>query len=255
MRRLIDLERMPARISGSLQRKLSLYALAAGAAGVELLALSQPAEGEVVYTPAHEIVGRNQSFGIDLNHDGIMDFTIENEFRDIYGYEVARLQLVANAGGAAVRSNYVDTAAVLPKGALIGPRKSFRSGFQIMADRFYLLDGGTYSYGNWVGASDQYLGFRFKIDGQIHYGWARMTTAMSGWKIFAKVSGYAYETEADTPIAAGDTGNAEAEEGQAKPTGAKLSGKAETTARATLGEFARGAPGIVVWRREPSEEL
>ena len=38
-----------------------LYALAAGAAGVQLLALAPPAEAEIVYTGAHQAIGRNQT--------------------------------------------------------------------------------------------------------------------------------------------------------------------------------------------------
>jgi hypothetical protein len=72
--------RPAAQISQPLHNNLALYALAAGATGVSMLALGQTAECEVVYTPVHEIIGRNQTFAIDLNHDGIADFTISNSF-------------------------------------------------------------------------------------------------------------------------------------------------------------------------------
>ena|ERR1022692_2009282 len=48
-------------------------ALAAGVAGVSVLALSSPAEAKIVYTPAH--VGF-RDYGLDLNHDGITDFIL-----------------------------------------------------------------------------------------------------------------------------------------------------------------------------------
>src|SRR5438105_4742999 len=60
-------------------QKLTSYALAAGAAGVSSLALSQPAAAKIVYTPAHvNIVGPHAFYQLDLNHDGIVDFSIAN---------------------------------------------------------------------------------------------------------------------------------------------------------------------------------
>jgi hypothetical protein len=55
-----------------------MYALAASAAGVSALALSQPAAARIVYTPIHHVIGKNASFYIDLNHDGIADFLLVN---------------------------------------------------------------------------------------------------------------------------------------------------------------------------------
>jgi hypothetical protein len=55
-----------------------MYALAASAAGVSLLALTPPAEAKIIYTPAHRVIGPHDSYNIDLNHDGTTDFTIAN---------------------------------------------------------------------------------------------------------------------------------------------------------------------------------
>ena len=56
----------------------SLYALAASAAGVTLLALSQPPAAKIVYTAVHKVHRKNNSYQLDLNRDGITDFTIKN---------------------------------------------------------------------------------------------------------------------------------------------------------------------------------
>src|SRR5271166_2871562 len=66
--------RQPSTLSHSLQRQLSMYALAATAAGVGMLAFVQPAEAKVVYTPAHRWLPLNQFYDLDLNHDGVNDF-------------------------------------------------------------------------------------------------------------------------------------------------------------------------------------
>ena len=66
----------PFRLSASFHHQLNLYALAATAAGVGVLALAPSSEGEIVYTPAHKVLGPNSSYGLDLNHDGKTDFTL-----------------------------------------------------------------------------------------------------------------------------------------------------------------------------------
>jgi hypothetical protein len=59
-------------------KQVNLYALAAGAAGVGVMALAEPAEAEIVYTPTHVNIAPNRTVGLDLNHDGSVDFTIRN---------------------------------------------------------------------------------------------------------------------------------------------------------------------------------
>ena len=54
-RRTVDL-------SDSVHQQLNAYALAASAAGVTLLALSQPSDAKIVYTPTHQLIGKNNSF-------------------------------------------------------------------------------------------------------------------------------------------------------------------------------------------------
>ena len=71
--------REKASLSESVQRHLNMYALAATAAGVGMMVPTQPAGARIVYTPAHVAIGKNRSFLIDLNHDGMPDFGIHNQ--------------------------------------------------------------------------------------------------------------------------------------------------------------------------------
>jgi len=75
--------RQTVKLSDSTCRLLDSYALAAQTAGVGLLALAMPAEGEgkIIYTPVHHTIARHGSFKIDLNHNGITDFTLQNKSR------------------------------------------------------------------------------------------------------------------------------------------------------------------------------
>ena len=69
--------RKTAKLSTSLSHNLNMYALSASAAGVGVLALASPAEGKIVYTPAHKSIIPNHTIPLDLNHDGIIDFAIQ----------------------------------------------------------------------------------------------------------------------------------------------------------------------------------
>src|SRR5262245_26021699 len=75
----VDSRRSPTRshtsLNSLLDKKLLAYASAAGAAGVGLLALAQPAEATVVFKSAHLKIGP-QSF-LDLDGDGVKDFEFQ----------------------------------------------------------------------------------------------------------------------------------------------------------------------------------
>jgi hypothetical protein len=246
-------KRYPAKLSGSAQRNLSLYALAAGAAGVQLLALAQPSEAEVVYTSAHQAIGRNQTYSFDLNHDGVNDFTIINVYGRGCTYIGFHLAARADAGGAiaSIPSNPSEHLAKLfRKDAEIGAREGFSPIGANMAVGAK-ISGQYFAYGDWFNVRDGYLGLSFRIDGQVHYGWARFNviTKNQGFRILAILTGYAYETQPNTPIIAGDTGGAADEESLATPgIGVPHQQKAQTVA--ALGMLALGAPGLAMWRRE-----
>jgi hypothetical protein len=69
--------RTPAAVSSEIHHQLTMYALAAGAAGVGLLTLAEPTEAKIVYTPAHRLIRAHSAFQLDLNHDGTTDFLIQ----------------------------------------------------------------------------------------------------------------------------------------------------------------------------------
>jgi hypothetical protein len=83
-------------------------------------------------------------------------------------------------------------------------------------------------YGAWAnggnGVRNRYIGIRFTIKNQIHYGWARIS--VSKWPFATTLTGYAYETIPNKPIIAG-----------------KTKGPDVVVAPATLGDLAAGASG------------
>src|SRR2546430_13860364 len=69
---------IPAELPDSLHRRLNSYALAASVAGVGMLALARSAEAKIIYTPIHRVINPHDTFKLDLNHDGVTDFTLRN---------------------------------------------------------------------------------------------------------------------------------------------------------------------------------
>jgi hypothetical protein len=233
-------------LSESLHRQLSLYVLAA--AGVS--AFAQPSEAEVVYTPINHKIATNETFAIDLNHDGLTDFTIVN----LLHHFNMQLTVAPAFGGYAVIGQFVTWAAALRPGSLIGVnRPSGHASFtnQVMAS---VGSSEGYSNGSWFNVSDRYLGLAFKIHGKLHYGWARLSTNWNhNLKIEATLTGFAYETEPDIPIIAGDTGGLGKNGADASPRSEKLSVPSSPQPPVTLGALALGASGLSAWRHEKSQ--
>jgi hypothetical protein len=123
--------------------------------------------------------------------------------------------------------------APLPKGAVIGPGLTLDGNATCMG---FMLS--WYSTGPWLGLKDRYLGFEFYIDGQKHYGWARLSMQdFFCYLCIGRILGYAYETVPGKPIVAGDEGNT-----------------TDASVEPTLGALALGAPALDLWRREHGQE-
>lgn len=143
-------------------------------------------------------------------------------------------------GGAIKLGLATEYAKAMAFGSRIGASQSFFAG---QAEMMQVSDSGGYYYGSWSPfAKGLYLGIRFLIDGETHYGWARMSTAIDGRRreVVALLSGYAYETQANTPIRAGDTGLGDAEE--EAPSAITIPRGQSEEYSSTLGALAVGAP-------------
>jgi hypothetical protein len=210
------------RVSDSLNRQLNTYAQVACAAGVSVLALAGASEAKVVYTKTNQVTQTGFPLYIDLNHDGIKDFLLRTSFYqgtsgleiglDASGYRNADNVV---AGRRFSQSGYFFSAAsALPAGAEIGPNGNFSVRFPFLAEEHFPKDGGSNQYsdlGPWAnkgkGVKDRYLGLKFVVNGEVHYGWARLNVTLGHRRQFDDVTGtltgYAYETEPDKPIIAG----------------------------------------------------
>lgn len=191
--------RTPREVSESAHQQLNMYALAAGAAGVSVLALAQPADAKIVYTPAHvKISGHYDIYFLDLNRHKRRDFIIQNTTHaNSNGWGEDSLFAIGGRSNAA-ECSVQGYALALAKGSRIGSSGAFCKKVTLE-----LSFGSTsLSYGgNWKNVSDHYLGLKFFVKGKAHYGWARMNVSVGS--IEATLTGYAYETIPNKPIITG----------------------------------------------------
>lgn len=129
--------RSTVRLSPVIHKRLSAYAVAAGAAGVGALALTPPSEAEVVYTPPDHVIVINHghSYNLDLNHDGITDFTLRVRSYEGTSTFSTALSTLPGAGNGAAGFRTAQGgpwAAALKAGAVIGPYQYFPG--KIMAE-------------------------------------------------------------------------------------------------------------------------
>ncbi|MFZ0418247.1 MAG: hypothetical protein WAM04_09070 [Candidatus Sulfotelmatobacter sp.] len=235
-----------AHLDSTVEKKLLGYAALAGATGVGILALAQPAEAKIVYTATHQIIAPNTTLQLDLNGDGTNDFVFSNRFAGSPRRATSSFRTSAFLSiSPAVQTNEVwgtdGLVSALPAGVKLGPGGKFAVS-QFDMGGVSALDGNHPVYGGqWAppagSVKNHYVGLKFVINGQIHFGWARLSVEVRQTKdggVKAVLTGYAYETEVNKPIETGKTSGPDV--ASAQP--------------ATLGQLALGAAGLVARRTE-----
>jgi hypothetical protein len=253
MSRKLSGPRIKANLSEVIEYRLKSYSIAAAAAGVSLLALAQPADAEVVITRKTIEVGSGP-ISIDINGDGVADFQFK--VTSFSGYHVglwrsAWVQPLAGGGVVGEPGYHLQTsyASALVRGAEIGPAVHFASRGGTLIEGKFSADcttltcgSGSGLFGNWGNVSNRYLGVKFPIDGETHYGWVRLT--VSGPAV--QINGYAYETIPDKPIVA-----------RVPPKDPSTDSETEQNSRNIsppfLGMLALGAHGLALWRHEETQ--
>jgi hypothetical protein len=261
-------DRKTVSLGPALEKSLSAYVSAAVAAGVSLLALTKSADAKIIYTAAdiNIPVSNTKAVLLDLNHDGVVDFSFWNLSLK-YGAEAFG---TLNVGCAAVPVSSHNSTCRDPKDQIWG--KGYASGrfayalppgFAVKANKSYFQPGrkrmgsfvgphgpmadmaGTAIFqfsgqtssrtsGQWFYTSKRYLGLQFTIGGQVHYGWARVAVTRSNRAIQATLTGYAYETIPNKPIITGKTKGPDV----------------ITFGPASLGRLAQGAASVSAWREK-----
>ncbi|HEV2176536.1 MAG TPA: PEP-CTERM sorting domain-containing protein [Terriglobia bacterium] len=189
-------------LGGRLEKRLAAYATAAGAAAVGLLTTARPAKADIVFTSVHTTLTSGELF--------------------VEGYPSG--------------SSYPPFA--LRAGARIGSRDIFWQHEAPAAN--VAASFGTVISGPFPNVGNRFLGLRFDINGQVHFGWAELNVRAGKQggspHINATLLGFAYDTVAGQSLLAGETGPLD------------VSGP-PTPEPGTLGLLALGSLGLGFWRR------
>jgi hypothetical protein len=243
-------------LPSNVDKGLLQYAAAAGAAGVGLLALSPTAEAKVIYTPTNVPITVNGPYvPIDLNNDGVVDFYIYNvvnsgdarapnpKGRSPLGFYAHALIVTptqeANEVGAITSFTKALCAAEVPQGHKITANKNFVPGslelFGVAGD--YTSPGTVGCPWQGKGNKGGFLALKFVINGNTHFGWARVTL---GGTVPA-LTGYAYEDVPNATIKAGVIQGPDENADASEPS-------TPAPQPASLGALAKGASGLPIWR-------
>ena len=202
----------------SLNKKLIMYSVAAGMT----LSLGSKAHAEIQYTNIDPDMMINQAenqatrdFLLDLNNDGTPEFKIFQAFSSVtyyyfdsyyYSYNSV-LQQATNSGLSVMRATAENAyVGALNFNELISADQNFNANKVLGIFSYY----DTHADGMWANAGQKFMGVKFKIAEEIHYGWVRLSVP-----IFCKsftVYDYAYEDEPGKAIRAGQTGNSVADD-------------------------------------------
>jgi hypothetical protein len=177
---------------------------------------------EVIYTDLEpDIVLNNdgQIYDLDLNNDGIDDFTFvfttTNFFNFTYyggaNFYFFNAMFVLPGEGNAIAAFTASSGAyaypyVINEGLDIGPATGnfLSDSAQTLVYHFYAIIQSFYYFpiyaaGNWIfGETKKFIGLRINNTDSIHYGWARLDVAPNNKSL--TIRDYAYESESNQAI-------------------------------------------------------
>ncbi len=188
--------------SNDLKNRLKSYSAVAGG----LAAFAPIAGAQIVYTdldPDVNILG--STYFLDLNNDGDKEFYIfQNHFVGtdiVYSMDAVMVNFYDDDNNKFLidlfpfGTSYFNLVLALNQGDTIDNN-------QTIWDSHGMLNAqGTHEslpldLGHWRGVSDKYIGFRFHIGSNVHYGWARLS--VNAGASFATIKDYAYNSDPDS---------------------------------------------------------
>ena len=187
-------------ITPTLNKKLKSYSALAGSIAL----MGTQADAQIIYTDINPDSTTNiggNFYNLDLDNGGIFDFSFNLNFGSATSYPAQQVA-VTPAGSNGVPGDTVG-AYVYPfafnSGDTIKSTLQFNFGAsQSMASYF----GSGYSYGNFLGQTDKFIGLQFYIGTNLHYGWARFDVDATASQFTIK--DYAYNSVPNAYILAGE---------------------------------------------------
>ena len=251
--------KLPPRID----RQLHGYAVAASAASVALLACSLPADARVICKKSSESLLGTRTIPFNPANGQFPPFNLAQTFfraSTTSGYVYGnRAFFIPNTQAANDLLASDGLPAALAKDAVIGSKGRFGKGNSYgLLFAYGKLFGGTVNHhqGNFPLTKVGYLGFKFSISGEAHYGWARMRVDVKKPQTTTNLLGFGYETIAGKAVHAGacstveestasDLDTTQASTQYVLPrSDARITETARRGKMATLGVLARGSMAV-----------
>ncbi|HEU4717861.1 MAG TPA: T9SS type A sorting domain-containing protein [Bacteroidia bacterium] len=190
----------------STSSKLKSYTALAGS----MTAVAITAHGQIIYTDINPDTIVHDSITYDLDMDN--NATPELQFKvgvsttpPNYPFVYASVVLNSpstNAIISSVQGNYAYPMR-FNSGDTIQPSSPSWVDYATHPSQYLGSVYGSALYGNFRGQGDKFMGVRFDIGGQNHYGWVRLYVSAGADTII--IRDYAYEAIADSAIIAGQT--------------------------------------------------
>jgi hypothetical protein len=196
-------------ISNSLKKRLKAYSMTAGAVAAGITSVN----AQIDYTDIDPdtMASNTDTVQLDLNNDGVSDFvlvassnSVSSGALNVYRNFIAPLNNNQVVGSSS--SSYFYPYAIQSADTIDGDR-SFNGGsnFQTLGWDYFSASAtsAAYTYGNIrVNGGDAYIGLQLEVNGNTHYGWARISLDLGGT---LTLKDYAYEQTACLGIEAGAT--------------------------------------------------
>jgi hypothetical protein len=190
----------------NLQSRISKYTAVAGA-----VVSAAGAQAQVVYTDVNPDYSHNAPenngfaiYPLDLNNDQTVDFLVASRDTVTANAHVRFTLAVPYGAGNAVAgetpSNY-DYALALDINTMVDSTLNWIAASNTMA---YNTDSNNPYNENWNGVTDKYLGLKFIVGGNTHYGWARLDSYAIGDSVVVK--DYDFEATPNVVILKGNMG-------------------------------------------------
>lgn len=183
-----------------LNKKLKSYSALAGSIAL----ISSQADAQIIYTDINPDSTTNiggNFYNLDLDNGGVFDYTIRLNIGTYSSYTSQQIAITPTGSngiaGDTIGAYVYPTA--FNSGDTIKSTLQFNfTSSQSMASYF----GSGYSYGNFLGQTDKFVGLVFNIGPTLHYGWARFDVDATA-SLFT-IKDYAYNATPDAYILAGE---------------------------------------------------
>ncbi|MGL4599068.1 MAG: T9SS type A sorting domain-containing protein [Bacteroidia bacterium] len=197
----------------TLQHKLRAYTAAAGS----IAAFVGTADAQIIYTditPDAVLTGNNAVYDLDMDNNNTteMSFFTYSYFDSLQNplvYLVGMTLYPPNTNatlGALYQGSYPFPYALANGAPIIAADTNWRDATVNGGDQYVAASIYNQSYGYFMGQNDRYMGVRFNINNQLHYGWVRLSCNATA--SILTIKDYAYNSQVGAPINAGDMPNA-----------------------------------------------